>query len=579
MRRPILVNGGDDSEGPIEVEDSEDGDFHAILVGEQGAEEQKRRIEGAKRVKERHENNTPYTNTPTMEPETWTKQKRETTSGNIVSASSGRGGGIDSDPDIYPTGTFKTHAWVRASGVVETETKKTYQVVKDESSSDDSGADTTVLGTVVFTLAENSLVSTSVSYEGDHDSIVKAVGGCVQLTAETPSGPGGVTVRLVAVEIAPDESMYETALVPSIGGGGVIGMIAQSIGVGVGQEGRIGDLVPIVMKDGVKHFVSPKKTEQLDDEYVILTADGISAEDFTNLGLAWEGSGTIQHAEANKIQVSRSAPEKVEVRLKSPNGKTIDEMYVWIVWATAELTITEESFRPEVFPRLTDEVNISGFQFRAGAKVKFTISPNTLFADTDDIPDLKGPNESDPPGGDLKHVVTDMPLAQGATMKWDVSRQVSATIKNQHLFGKRYFPHIDGTLYDAQPVESDNPAEFPSEKLIGNDDAGVDDESNDPYQENTDPDLEHEKGDVAVIDTVIAQFGTPSDPFTAEYEELLNFNEFLRLEINGKWYLISPFEQWFFRLKAIKRGQSWFESEDESKSGKGHINSSGGGPE
>jgi hypothetical protein len=73
----------------------------------------------------------------------------------------------------------------------------------------------------------------------------------------------------VAVGITPDESMYETALVPSIGGGGVIGMIAQSIGVGVGQESRIGDLVPSVMKDGVKHFVSPKKTEQLDDEYVI----------------------------------------------------------------------------------------------------------------------------------------------------------------------------------------------------------------------------------------------------------------------------------------------------------------------
>ena len=203
MRRPVLGNGGSDD--PNEVEESDGEDFRAILVGVTGDEEQERTIESAERVGERIDNNTPYTKTPAMEPESWTKQKRETTSAYTVSANSSRGGGIDTDPDIHPTGTFKTHAWVRASSVVETETKKTYLVVKDESSADNSGTVTTVLGTVVFTLAENSSVSTSVSYEGDHHSIVKAVGGCVQLTAETPSGPGWVTVRLVAVGIVATE--------------------------------------------------------------------------------------------------------------------------------------------------------------------------------------------------------------------------------------------------------------------------------------------------------------------------------------------------------------------------------------
>jgi hypothetical protein len=210
MRRSRPANGGSEVEGEIEDEDPDEKGFRALLVGSPPPKKQ-RKIEDGDRVKRRIENNDPYTKTPAMEPETWTKLKRETVSSSVathVSANSTRGGGVTSYPEMYPQGTFRTHVWLRANAPVETETKKTYLAIKVEtppgSPENNPEPVTTFLGKVVFTFAPNSWVSTSATYEGGHDLVVKVVDGSVQLTAHTPTGAGSVVVRLLPVELYSD---------------------------------------------------------------------------------------------------------------------------------------------------------------------------------------------------------------------------------------------------------------------------------------------------------------------------------------------------------------------------------------
>lgn len=79
--------------------------------------------------------------------------------------------------------------------------------------------------------------------------------------------------------------------------------------------GVIGDIVPSNFGPaGEKHFVSPKKSAAIPDDYVTLKVEGPTAEQFQNL-LEWEG-GEVVPNEPLKRYVKRSVIDKTIVRIK-----------------------------------------------------------------------------------------------------------------------------------------------------------------------------------------------------------------------------------------------------------------------
>ena len=90
-------------------------------------------------------------------------------------------------------------------------------------------------------------------------------------------------------------------------------------------------------------------------------------------------------------------------------------------------------------------------------------------------------------------------------------------------------------------------------RLTGNDDAGTGDEDNDPY---SNPDI----GLLVGRDTPtrVMKHNEGANGNTVEWR--LHFVEFARLEINGKWYLISDQSPWRVHYKLKKTGGKWVDN-------------------
>lgn len=366
-------------------------------------------------------------------------------------------------------------------------------------------------------------------------------------------------VDLLPVEVVPDDSMYESSPSLSLGGAGIIGIMAQSVGVSPGQVGRIGDVVPSVFETdgnpdttGVKHFVSPKKTDELNDEHVILKAEGITAEQFTEMELEWEGGE--QHSEPNKVKISRSVAKKTEVRLKTKEGAVIDEMHVWIVWAVGDSNISKSD--PPEGGYSTKSHNggemITAMISRTPVKFTFTLEPKELFNTSSDIPDLTGLSTVEPPGSEDEHLLHPEFPADSAEFKWDISRQIQIFIGNSGMIPEEELLEglgPVGTLFDDQPKALHEAVKYPTDPIEGNDDPFVQDEDGKPYEENATDHLEHKVGEISSYDapkcSANSIFGSDGD----ELGYFFNFREFSRLEIGGKWYSISQPYLWFFGAK------------------------------
>ncbi|MDH4411321.1 MAG: hypothetical protein QE273_17040 [Verrucomicrobiales bacterium] len=200
--------------GNVGVDDGESGEgegFPAIYVGEVHDPPKEKEIEDQEKVTQRYEEQNPYTEVPPFAPDPWTKQKRRSANpakAVYTSAYVGRGGGVNSAPDIYPNGTFKTHVWLNADAPVEQVTKRKYLAVLTEQevsgSETPSEPTTSALGVVVFTIAPGDRISTAAQFEGSSSqwvSVASADPGCVQLTAPTPGGGGWSGVSLLPVEV------------------------------------------------------------------------------------------------------------------------------------------------------------------------------------------------------------------------------------------------------------------------------------------------------------------------------------------------------------------------------------------
>jgi hypothetical protein len=334
------------------------------------------------------------------------------------------------------------------------------------------------------------------------------------------------------------------------------------------MAGVVGDVVKSsVVGSGVKHFVSPKKTADLSQDYVVLKVTGVTADQITpghsDQIFEWSGGEEMVPSEPLKRRVKRDTAEKYEVQIRLKKDQTIvQHMNVWVVWSIGEAVGNHPVSSSTAQIQTGDGTIGAGLKISGGYDFKFLIQPQRIFTETE-RPNLSGPNSHngiavDPPGSGQLHVVFNVDLKGGVDKKWDVSRRFRAKVFNPYLYTKSSLDKISGTFWDSQPVAEDLPASYPADIRIGNDDSNsLDDEENNPYVSFVFPKFSHVVGEITSSDqpTSLMRNSTGADGDT--YEERLHFGEFTRLLIGGKWYITSDMFDWRAHMKFRRSSGLW----------------------
>lgn len=195
---------------------------------------------------------------------------------------------------------------------------------------------------------------------------------------------------------------------------------------------------------------------------------------------------------------------------------------MWVVWALLVGSVEA----PDSEPINTGGGSRIGTTVHARFASTATVQPASIITDKD-RPDLSGPKTSDPPGTTN---VSGQQLSGGATLKWDMSRRIKIRATSQ-------------TPAFNPPVLLDKDDDFPSDPVVGNDDAGVGDENNNPYSNN---------GVLASSDDPLRGFTLQGGNVGDTYRSQLWFQEFARLEIEGNWQIISDSLLWRVDFKMKK---------------------------
>jgi hypothetical protein len=121
----------------------------------------------------------------------------------------------------------------------------------------------------------------------------------------------------------------------------------------------------------------------------------------------WEG-GTAVTGKPHQVRVSRSAAGRYHVKLENKaNGRVVDEVIAWIVWATISATGTANG--------TGDQGKF--FRVRMNYEFEHAIQPRKIITDAD-RPNLSGANTVPvPTAGALNYVGN--ALTGGASKKWD----------------------------------------------------------------------------------------------------------------------------------------------------------------
>lgn len=362
--------------------------------------------------------------------------------------------------------------------------------------------------------------------------------------------PEEKTVNLLPVEVAPDDD----------------------------QPGKTGDQIPSNKGGaGEKHYVSPKKSVEIPDDFVVIKAKGVEKELFEQV-LEWEcvpaANGSVDPNDSTKYRVKRDATGKTAVKIKTKDGgQEVDLINVWVVWADTEVV---QSLQNPVFG--------AGYYSGAGVtdpakawQFKFKIKPVELFSQNPaaDLPKLDGSADSDPPGNGNPYFVTEHlnltdESGDTAPFKWDVSRQVEIKVFNNPSGDQvplAKFVQDYSFLKAGQPAAETNPILYPADAAQGNDDPNkqkgipIKDENSDPYKaiaENNG--LDHEIGEITSFDSPVFSPFVSEPASGSAMVQIANFREFARLEIKGgstnqqnptDWYRVSDYIDWHHVWAAI----------------------------
>jgi hypothetical protein len=340
---------------------------------------------------------------------------------------------------------------------------------------------------------------------------------------------------LLPVDIEPDANMA-----------GVVGDVVKSAKAGSNAE----------------HFVTPKKSTELNQDYVLLRAVGVTADQITdgnaNQIVQWDG-GEAFPGEPLKRRVKRdvtgNGPTEVKIKTKQ-GGAVAAQMNVWVVWATCTPTNGTAAF---------DKSNARsqyGIQATASSAWKFVfkIEPAALITDAE-RPALDGISSKPVPGaGKTYEVIPSYGDGDTAKFKWDVSRQLKETIENPQLIPKADlgWPNQFAT---GQPAATTTLFGWPTDMAEGNDDplfpVGVDEDDN-PYQVRGGQPYGHAVGELTSADAPKSVYIRNS--CGAQGRTILDdtdFREFCRVElwdgtrtIGRFWFRISDFEKWNLGFRA-----------------------------
>jgi hypothetical protein len=340
-------------------------------------------------------------------------------------------------------------------------------------------------------------------------------------------------------------------------------LLSLEIGPDAGMVGVVGDMVPSNKGlGGEKHFVTPKKTAQIDNAYVIFAATGVSSAVFQKL-FEWGPEGEAVPGEPLKRKVNRAVAGKTAITVKTKGAsQEVAKLNVWVVWASTSLVnLPAAAFFSTTGITLVDGTTADRVTFIASTgsdeKVtfEFKIEPATMFDLTSDVPGLTGAPISNTPGGTNPLKPQESLATGGASAKWDNSRAIQITITNPNIPRGKY-PQ-SSLLPDNPTILASQPSNgvvlaFPTDDVTGNDDSLGTGLGGDPYTispEDTPDWLEHGVGCMRSDDrpsSSISNYLTNGEV----YEELDEFREFLRLNIGMKWYRASDFKYWEFRLRS-----------------------------
>ncbi len=282
----------------------------------------------------------------------------------------------------------------------------------------------------------------------------------------------------------------------------------------------------------------------------------------------WEGG--VAGSAANKRKVSRAAtgtgPTVVKLKSKK-DGTVVSQMDVWVVWADGVPTPPTAAL--QAIPGGQVYAAVAGDRWR----FVFTIQPSLIItgiASGDDVPDLRGDNKSKPPGSKKDYLKPSLGKGDTATAKWDLSRNLSVTVRNPRGI-------LKGDLQAAVPIDAlwqgqreattdpivsvTEPIMFPAGDAEGNDDPIVNpvDEHDVPYNQYSGDGLDHAIGQISSADTpmftAVDSWCSAVDQTFAMEADFLEFarleliNDPLKIRAGQTWFRISDFKPWHHALK------------------------------
>jgi hypothetical protein len=171
-----------------------------------------------------------------------------------------------------------------------------------------------------------------------------------------------------------------------------------------------------------------------------------------------------------------------------------------------------------------------------------------------DRPDFTGKNVNDVPGANNVHVGTGDKLRGGAKWKWDLSRRLRVKALSPNVATAWFDGSLSAaTIFDNLPAASQVQEDYPTNDCIGNDDTstGLD-----------------EVYDSLHLDARLTSLDRPRMPALRDaggangdtVEFRIQFGEFVRLEIAGKWYRVSHFYNWRHHAKLKKANGTWIDN-------------------
>lgn len=286
--------------------------------------------------------------------------------------------------------------------------------------------------------------------------------------------------------------------------------------------------------NGKDHFVCVKGTGDIILD-ATLNPNTTDAADV----ITWEADGATITSPAvgtdkTTAKLSSTAAKKIPVRIKVGSCMCW-EGYVWVV--SVPVTTAPIAININVDQTRT---SISG-----GYNFEHTIQPASIIPSTnsDDVPDLKGANNAaspppNVPAGDTSVYQKGVNLSGGVNAKWDGARRA-----RQNVINPSNIPFATNGNHDPKYYTTYN--NFPSDALVGNDDANTVGEDNNPY---TAPDKGKLTGSDNPTTSPLHSEGSVNDTFEIHFHA----KEFSRLQLKDTWYRASDDTPWKIHWKFKK---------------------------